>query len=489
MWIRHLDHTYRRFKINVSGGTIDQNQVQAWADITPDSVPVELVINDNGEWRVDPSSFPTIRHNAVTYASTATFDNYIETLDPWEIDLLRHVSMDVDPFTVCLEAQTNFRAVSDGSALPTGSASFGWVLSTRQGERLVEGMGPVRGQKVHSFRAEACGVLSFLRFLIRVADYTQMHERWKGVLATDSQSLLDTLFGRDQTDRDETAPVDLDHNRVVLDVLDPEWDVLIEIQQSLKSLPGVHLEYVEGHQDKQTQYHNLDLLAQLNVDADRIAGQYHEFGYPHSPFVIMSPNTQAHLVFDEGTITSRYEEAIRLRATGPSLKEYIRKKHKWKASIMESIDWRSHGQALKRNKQRQTHLVKFIHNILPTTGLQNKFDGGTRSCPLCPCRQEDRDHIFRCPHPTRATWRTNFLDNIQTYCEVTNTYPPLKCLLIFVLRSWLDGTDNPSPDPRQYPSDLYILLRRQQHIGWSQLLQGRFAAEWGVLQTKYHERT
>jgi hypothetical protein len=276
---------------------------------------------------------------------------------------------------------------------------------------------------------------------------------------------------------------------VVLDVLDPEWDVLIEIQQSLKSLPGVHLEYVEGHQDKQTQYHNLDLLAQLNVDADRIAGRYHEFGYPHSPFVIMSPNTRAHLVFDEGTITSRYEESIRLRATGPSLKEYIRKKHKWKASIMESIDWRSHGQALKRNKQRQTHLVKFIHNILPTTGLQNKFDGGTRSCPLCPCRQEDRDHIFRCPHPTRATWRTNFLDNIQTYCEVTNTYPPLKCLLIFVLRSWLDGTDNPSPDPRQYPSDLYILLRRQQHIGWSQLLQGRFAAEWGVLQTKYHERT
>ena len=156
---------------------------------------------------------------------------------------------------------------------------------------------------------------------------------------------------------------------------------------------------------------------------------------------------------------------------------------------MESIDWRSHGQALKRNKQRNTHVVKFIHNILPTTGLQNKFDGGTRSCPLCPCHQEDRDHIFWCPHPTRARWQANFLDNIRTYCEVTNTYPPLKCLLIFVLRSWLDGNDHPSPDPSQYPSNLYILLRRQQHIGWSQLLQGRFAAEWGAQQTQYHERT
>jgi hypothetical protein len=121
--------------------------------------------------------------------------------------------------------------------------------------------------------------------------------------------------------------MDIDANRVVLDVLCPEWDVLIEIQNSLKILPGVRLEYVEAHQDKKTAYHDLPLLAQLNVDADTIAGQYHDLHFSQSPFVLLSPNTRAHLILKEGTITSRYEEAIRMRAMGPPLKEYVRRKH------------------------------------------------------------------------------------------------------------------------------------------------------------------
>ncbi len=120
-----------------------------------------------------------------------------------------------------------------------------------------------------------------------------MHEQWRGVLATDSQSLLDTLLGRDTRDSNDNAPMDLDANRVVLDVLCPEWDDLIEIQNSLKILPGVRLEYVEAHQDKKTAHHNLPLLAQLNVDADRIAGQYHNLHFSQSPFVLLSPNRRA----------------------------------------------------------------------------------------------------------------------------------------------------------------------------------------------------
>ena len=83
-----------------------------------------------------------MRPEIITMAATATFEAYIDTLDPWKIDILSHVTMDVDPFTLCLEAQTNLRAVSDGSTLPTGSASFGWILSTQQGKRLPERDGP-----------------------------------------------------------------------------------------------------------------------------------------------------------------------------------------------------------------------------------------------------------------------------------------------------------------------------------------------------------
>ena len=486
LWIRNQDNTYQRYRIQHLDDANRTNKVVSRDAIPSTATPIEVTLHDRGHWQITHPGFH-ISTTRVVPSAIATFDAYIETLDPWEVDLLRHISMDVDPFTVCLEAQTNFRAVSDGSALPTGSASFGWILSTRHGERIVEGMGPVRGMKVHSYRAEACGVLSLLRFLIQVANFTQMHDSWQGVLATDSQSLLDTLLGQDNCRQNETAPVDLDHNRVVLDVLCPEWDVLIEIQNSLKLLPGVHLEYVEGHQDDKTPYHNLPLLAQLNVDADKIAGQYHEFHFLHLPFVILSPHTRAHLVMDEGTVTSKYEDTIRMNATGPPLLEYICGKHNWTGSITESINWTAHGLALKRNKQRRSHIVKFIHDILPTTGLRNKFDGGKRTCPLCTCRQEDRDHILRCPHPSRELWRNQFIDDIQQHCQDSKTYPHLQRLLLSALSQWLEGEDHPHLDPGQYPSDIHQLIRQQNRIGWRHLWLGRFAKEWSKVQVRYHE--
>ncbi len=74
-------------------------------------------------------------------------------------------------------------------------------MSTRQGERVAQNFGPVRGKEAHSYRAEACGVLSILRFSISLAEFTQMHEPWTGVVATDGQNLLDTLEGIDNVKR------------------------------------------------------------------------------------------------------------------------------------------------------------------------------------------------------------------------------------------------------------------------------------------------
>jgi hypothetical protein len=64
---------------------------------------------------------------------------------------------------------------------------------------VATGMGPSRGQVMDSYRAECSGMLSILRFLIRVAEYTQMVDDWEGTIGTDSQSMLDTVFGRDKT--------------------------------------------------------------------------------------------------------------------------------------------------------------------------------------------------------------------------------------------------------------------------------------------------
>ncbi len=111
-------------------------------------------------------------------SATATFDLFINTLDPWETELLRQTTLNVDPYSVCLALTPGFRAVSDGSVSRKHHGLFGWVVSSLDGERLAVGMGPVRGRRPQSFRAEAYGLLSLLRFLIRIKEFTGMHDAW-----------------------------------------------------------------------------------------------------------------------------------------------------------------------------------------------------------------------------------------------------------------------------------------------------------------------
>jgi hypothetical protein len=187
----------------------------------------------------------------------------------------------------------------------------------------------------------------------------------------------------------------------VLDVFSPEWEVLIEIQTSLQRLQGgVILEYIQGHQDKKLPYLQLPLMAQLNVDADALASMFNR-NYPEPrPLAILSPNTRVHLLLGEGTVTSRHTEAIILAATGPPLLQYLCKKYGWTSLDAEVIDWQSHESVFKKLKKRRSHLVKFVHNIMPTNSRLNKFEGGNRRCPSCSATCEDQVHIIRCPHPS-----------------------------------------------------------------------------------------
>ena len=62
-------------------------------------------------------------------------------------------------------------ATSDGSA-PNFVGTFGWSLSLGNGQRLAKNKGPAHGHRTTSFRAEAYGVLSLLRFLYQAFPYT-----------------------------------------------------------------------------------------------------------------------------------------------------------------------------------------------------------------------------------------------------------------------------------------------------------------------------
>jgi hypothetical protein len=144
----------------------------------------------------------------------------------------------------------------------------------------------------------------------------------------------------------------------VLDAFFPEWDIRIDIQAALWAIPGVRLQYVAGHQDKTQPNHSLELLEQLKVDADRIASEDHDLLHQQRPYVVMSSHTKAHLVSADETVTSKHDDFLATQATVPPLITYLSDKYSWSTAVVETINGKAHGQALKRNKLRQSHYIR-----------------------------------------------------------------------------------------------------------------------------------
>ena len=108
----------------------------------------------------------------------ASFAIFVTTLPAWEAELLAQVELAADPYTVAEALSHGIRAASDGSAWTVEDGlqgSFGWIMSTdNPQDRAVRGMGVVQGSHPDSYRAEAYGMLTQIRFLIRLAEYTHI---------------------------------------------------------------------------------------------------------------------------------------------------------------------------------------------------------------------------------------------------------------------------------------------------------------------------
>lgn len=490
LWIRQNceENIYQYHKFTPGRGYQSCNTTRPLAHLPSTARPVDVDLNDLDKWQIQPHSSPVNRSIGEISDGINSFLTFVTTLKPWERQYLQHVCLTVEPDRLCTEGLLTLRAVSDGSVLPTGESSFGWVVSTVHGERMATGMGPVSGSQPNSYRAEACGMLSLLLFLSRIAEFTSTTGQWEGVIATDSESLLNTLSGTKRMRiGDVEDPSEHNGTDVIIDPMAPQWDVLIEIQAARKKYPGIILEYVKGHQDRTKPVATLPLLAQLNIQADHMASKYHELHLPRVQHALMSPRARVHLVGTEGTITSRQEEVIRLAWGKPPLLKWMRERHNWSEQITEQINWGAHGKALKKSSKQRHHLIKLVHDILPTTAQQNKYDGGRRTCPLCSCPNEDVDHILRCNHPSRIAWRKTFLEAIKDFCVESKTHHDIQQLLLQVLEQWIVAEDV-TVNNDAYSEEIQHISEKQQTIGWNQLLRGRFGNGWCEFQAQHYQR-
>ena len=246
------------------------------------------------------------------------------------------------------------------------------------------------------------------------------------------------------------------------------------------------LTYVRSHQDDKKAYERLPLLAQLNVDADRLAGDYNRNHGAHRPFSIMTPSAGALLLTDEGTLTSAFPSELRIRSTGPPLERYIRSKNQWEQWTFDAINWEAHGKAVKASLPKRIQLTKFLHEAVPTHHQANLMDGGTRKCVACGICDETTDHILRCSAPSREAWRAQWWEAVEAFHEAFATHPLLRHLFREAMRQWFAADASDTVSPVLFPTEVRQLIQSQNAIGWRQILRGRFSLEWQRIQNVYY---
>ena len=407
-------------------------------------------------------------------APSPTIQGRVTQLEEWEQQLLTGLEFKVPEHEVW-NAINNNQCIfaSDGSAPPL-KGSFAWVLSDLQGNRLAQCSGPVFGYKIGSYRAEGYGILSVLRFLLRMQELHQLAQPPKHSLRSDSKSMLQVIHkhkGYAKIFPNATMASD--------------WDVVAEITSTLKQLPEIltpEMQHIKGHQDRQKPYEELPLSAQLNCDADALANTWinnnPDFDHSRVP-ILPTSGCQIHLA--SGTLTHNHKQELKLARTVKDMKAHYCSKFEWTTETCEDVDWSNHGRALKRLDKHRKSLVKYLNSATPVGVRVHRYDKKyPEECPSCNYPQEDSHHLIHCPKrkEQRETWYKAILD----YTTKTDTYPPLQDLIMSAMRARLDD----QPDTAIIvPPEVQVEAQAQETIGWRHLFKGRLSSTWKSRQEQH----
>jgi hypothetical protein len=290
-----------------------------------------------------------------------SWDEVLELQPKWIQDLLVYIhfytTSDGTPLTLSNVRESHTKhgyilQVSDGSVM-AHNMSFGWVIATPEGDRLIGAKGPCRGRG-NSLRAEGAGMLSATMFLSLITKYLKI-EPLTVVCISDNAELIQRCKAHQQY-----------KDPIPNGTMRSEFDVTEQIYISItKSKMKATYQWVKGHQDNDTEYMDLPLDAQLNVDADELAGEYQQEHGTYLPLVNMMPSCPAMLTIRGISITNNYRKQLIRAYVEPEYMQYLQYRFEWSDSTITSIAWKSFQLAVQRIR-RDVLITKVCNDILPT---------------------------------------------------------------------------------------------------------------------------
>lgn len=158
---------------------------------------------------------------------------------------------------------------------------------------------------------------------------------------------------------------------------------MIHILHMYHALPP-SLCHARGHQDRDKAYSELDLNAQLNNEANRLANAF--YNHPAANFsarVLPIPSCPAQFVITGIDVTSNYRTLLIRAFTKPRYLEYLQRRFDWEDTVVDTINWKALSISLRRI-ERACLCTKICNNLLPTTRILYQWNQqGHDPCSLC----------------------------------------------------------------------------------------------------------
>jgi ribonuclease HI len=284
------------------------------------------------------------------------FDHYVEQLPPWEQSLLRSVQPTNSHFltyeSLYQESITprggtpGFLGASDGSVRHQ-QGTFGWVLARTDGTILARGKGPAFGHPMDSYRAEGYGHLSLLLYVTHLADCYRKPMPPNIHSLTDSESLIKTI----QRFIRRTRPV------FPSDTMEPSWDIIQAVVRLQKRFEHYSIAHVKGHRDREVRPEDLTIQEQMNVEADRLAGEFQDESNHKDDLVPLIEGCGAQLSINGRTIISHQRRHTRQMRKTQWLRECLQRKLQLSDDTFDDIDWESHKSCVVNFKGQRSFLI------------------------------------------------------------------------------------------------------------------------------------
>ena len=407
-------------------------------------------------------------------ATHRRYPHVFPRLQPWEEQLMK--SCDLMTTVEDIRQRIligNIISCSDGSAT-NHSGTFGYVISSKQGRRLIKGSGVAPGAQPNSFRSEAYGVLATLCVIRHVLEPVDITESIEVTHLLDNESVIKRIK------QSYRRKYEISGHKLY-----PEQDVIDEISKILQALPiKINFQWVKGHQDATARYASLTLSAQLNCDADKEADQARQTNSNHPTTVTPLPHTPCQLIIQGHSVTRKIKRQVHEAAQVPKLQQYVTQKFNWSAETYAMVDWDLFKSILPKYREQWPTIVKHLHDISPTGHIAHRNNPQLpHECPACSSPQEDNAHVIQCRHSSRAEWRSQTINKVCHH-RLQESDP----ILIDILHDGLlrYHTNLPLVPINQYPVRFHALIIAQNSIGWDQLYKGRWSHEWCKAQNHYN---